>query len=601
MTLIPFDRQMDMFIENAPDGYFAPMLQLDTRPWYLEANPGAANSFTHLSQIAGDGKFRRNAGEYVKAMIRHCEEVYGDRIWGYFLLGGTTTEWFSDFDYETTHPTKEEAYKVWKNDREASLPSAKRLNRVDGTFLGADESDVVEARRFHAELIADLVLHFAKEAQSVLDHKKLLGLYFGYLFELGSPRLHNAGHLDYEKVFLSPHIDMISSPSSYGFRSQTDPSAFMVTQKTLYAHNKLYFLEFDHRTHTSPDRITEPIWDSSGNKLYDSANFPGSDSKCKNDTEALNLMYRDFALCQAAGASLWWFDMLDGWFRSEKMMAAVKHMLAINRRLSPLDKGSVAEIAVFTEGESMYHVRKQSNIASACLSGIRRTLAETGAPYDIYSICDIALPKIEHYRFLIFVNQYDIPDAVKSEIDRLRRPGKTILWLFAPNFAHKGEYSVENISKTVGMSVEMSEGSHGRAQYKGIGINPPGLGPYFSINDARAQPVALYEDSKTAIAHVDIDGCRVVYSGLYTLPSALLRDLARSGGVFVYSDDPRVYVYPNSAFLGVYNGADRDAVIRVKDAGTYRDLIGECNYTSENNILTLPKGEQRNFLLCPVK
>ena len=30
------DRQMDMFIENAPDAYFAPMLQIDPRDWYLK-------------------------------------------------------------------------------------------------------------------------------------------------------------------------------------------------------------------------------------------------------------------------------------------------------------------------------------------------------------------------------------------------------------------------------------------------------------------------------------------------------------------------------------------------------------------------------------
>lgn len=50
----PVDRQMDMFLENAPEGYFAPMIQLDTRPWYLQQHPEVPNSFTHLSQIACD-------------------------------------------------------------------------------------------------------------------------------------------------------------------------------------------------------------------------------------------------------------------------------------------------------------------------------------------------------------------------------------------------------------------------------------------------------------------------------------------------------------------------------------------------------------------
>ena len=37
------DRQMDMFLKNAPDAYFAPMIQIDTRDWYLEAHPDKPN------------------------------------------------------------------------------------------------------------------------------------------------------------------------------------------------------------------------------------------------------------------------------------------------------------------------------------------------------------------------------------------------------------------------------------------------------------------------------------------------------------------------------------------------------------------------------
>lgn len=87
------------------------------------------------------------------------------------------------------------------------------------------------ARKFHNELIADLILYFAHEAQEILHKNKLLGVYYGYLFELGGERLFSAGSLGYEKVFLSPDINMISSPSSYSCRGVFDPSAFMVTQK----------------------------------------------------------------------------------------------------------------------------------------------------------------------------------------------------------------------------------------------------------------------------------------------------------------------------------------------------------------------------------
>ena len=37
------DRQIELFIKNAPDDYFALMLQLDTRVWWLIENPECSN------------------------------------------------------------------------------------------------------------------------------------------------------------------------------------------------------------------------------------------------------------------------------------------------------------------------------------------------------------------------------------------------------------------------------------------------------------------------------------------------------------------------------------------------------------------------------
>ena len=420
----PIDRQMDMFLEHAPEGYFAPMFQIDTRPWYLEQHPELPNSFTHLAQIAGDEGFRKAAAAYLKAVIRHCEEKYGERIYGYFLLGGTTTEWFSDGDHEASHPTKEAAYRRWCGDETARLPEKALLDAAGGTFLAPEEAEVYRARRFHAELIADLILYLCAEVQSVLHHEKLLGLYYGYLFELGTPRLHDAGSLAYEKVFLSPDVDMISSPSSYAYRGLDDPTAFMVTWKTLDVHNKLYFNEFDHRTHTIPQHLAEPV-ENTDNLLW--LTFPGYEERCRSEQESVNLLYRDFLLCQSTGAVMWWFDMFDGWFRSEGMLRAIAAMMDIDRELQAVQRQSAAEIAVFAEGESMYRVRKASGAANG-LADIRRPLAQLGAPSDWYSIADILSPVTDGYKLYIFLNQYDMPEAIRTAVqEKCRRCGAAAL------------------------------------------------------------------------------------------------------------------------------------------------------------------------------
>ena len=597
----PIDRQMDMFLENAPEGFFAPMFQIDTRPWYLAEDPSRPNSFLRLSQIAGDPRFIRDTADYLRAVVTHCEEKYGERIWGYFLLGGTTTEWFSDFDYEAPHPLKEAAYRRYLGDENAVLPDQALLNREGGNFLGRDEEEVARFRRFHAKLISDLILSCASAARGVIGRSKLLGLYFGYLFELGTPRLHNAGHLDYERVFDSPDIDMISSPSSYGYRGQKDPSAFMVPQKTLDCRNKLYFLEFDHRTHTTPKTIDEPTYPESGNQLYNAKTFPGSEKACNTEAESLNLLYRDFVFCEANGAALWWFDMLDGWFRSEGMMNAIRHMMEIDRSLMDVDRRSAARVAVIAEGESMYRVRKSSPIAAACLYRMRPVLAQMGAPYDLYSVGDLDRACLSDYDFYIFLNAYDMTEETRRAIDKgCRRPGKTILWLYAPDYAGGGENCAARITAVTGIVVKEQSADPGSLIWEGQPV-AAAKAPHFVIDDPdpALRVSARFEDGSPAVAEKTVGGCRSIYAALYWLPSGLVRTLLDGSGVFLYSRDPSVYTYANRAFLGVYNASDGDAVVSVPgtENSAWEDRIGGEVFRSQNGKLLLPKRELRAYLL----
>lgn len=589
------DSQMDMFIQNAPDAYFAPMLQLDTRSWYLKERSEIPNSFTNLSQIACDEAWKKAASDYMKAAIRHIEEKYGDKVYGYFLLCGTTTEWFSDHDFEVPNEIKNNGYKIWRKDGTANLPSPEALEKKGGVFLGADENEVYLARKFHNELIADLILYFAHGAQEILHKNKLLGVYYGYLFELGGERLYNAGSLGYEKVFLSPDIDMISSPSSYYYRGLRDPSAFMVTQKTLYAHNKVYFLEFDHITHVAPEAVNDEPGENSANTKM--VKIPGSGNRCRTETESLNLMYRDFLLCMANGAAMWWFDMFDGWFRTNGMMNAVSKMIDIAQTLSQIPCKSAAQIAVFAEGESMYRARKSSNLATVCLSDIRRTLAECGAPYDLYSISDIALDCADNYQMYIFVNQYEISDKTRKYIDeKCRAAGKTVLWLYVPDYVSGGRTDVNRISEITGIKVSECNKPHGKLIYNETEYDYPLNAPYFSVNDDAALPLARFADGTAAAAEKNIGGFRSIYCSACNLPSELLRDIIGRCGIFLYSRNSWVYTYVNSVMTGAYNAAGAYAQIYLPEDGIYSELISGRDFICKNGIIELKKQNINAFL-----
>ncbi len=573
----PIDRQIELFVSSAPNSYFALMIQLDTRSWWLEQHPECPNSFTNLSQVIGYEKWREDARDYLVAVINHVEKKYGDLFYGYFMLCGTTTEWFSHFDYEEPHPLKETVYKEYYNDNSLQLPSLDELN-IDKMNSFVENENVVHFRRFHANLIADSILYFASAAQEVLQHKKLLGVYFGYLFELSGERLWNDGHLAYEKVFTSPLIDMISSPSAYDmYREETSTSAFMVTYDTLKDHNKLYYLEFDHITNLAPKEIEGVL-------------IPGGNSKCRDLLHSLNLMQRDFLMCASKGAALWWFDMFEGWFYSDEMMAAIKKMINIQTCLTAHQNESVAEILVIAEGESLFGVNKSSQINTNHLYLQRNGLNRMGAPYDCYSICDVDRIDISRYKLIIFLCSFDIENT--AFVDKLKESGKTVLWIYAPGYMNHGITGINNITN---INIEAFEGEEtevstpfGTHKYHFL---PK---PLFRINDD-VTVLGTYQNSENiAIGIKECDGFCSVYSAVGNLNGSILREIARKAGVHIYSQSDDMPVYISSLVKGVYSLDE--AEIFVED-GEYIDLFTDKIYTSQNGKLYIPKQEAASKLL----
>lgn len=575
------DKQIDMFIKNAPEGYFALMFQLDTRPWYMEAE-GCPDTFKCLSQMAGNEKWRREAAKYLKAIITHVEEKYGDRFYGYFLLCGTTTEWFSDRDYFAPHDLKLDSYRKYTGKNVDKLPTPEEICKpVEQVFYGKDDAEIVDYVKYHCEIIADAICYFAAEAQSVIKHKKLLGMYYGYLFELAHERVWNAGSLAYRRVYECPDIDMISSPSSYAFRKHIDPSAFMVTYDTLDMRDKLYYLEFDHITHLSPTHIENIL-------------IPGGDSKFASEKETMDVMRRDFALTTSKGAALWWFDMFEGWFYSDGMMNEVKKMIEIGEKLKSIKCENVSEIAVFASGEALYGVNKCSRINDALLCKQRKGLSYLGAPYDVFDTSDITKINLDRYKMLVFIDELCMKDEIRDFIENtVKKSGKTVVWSYAPDYFGNG---INGISNITGIKVENYTGDSCRAEYKGekFGFEVR-YNEMFTSNDGKV--LAVYENSDTpAVVKKDCGGFVSVYSAVGDMPSSLLKDIARDAGVFIYSDTTDL-VYVNSNIISVCSDTDGDVTVNMPKDGTLSEMFdgGDVEVKNGKFTLNMRRGEVKMF------
>ena len=590
----PIDRQIELFLSRAPEGYFALMVQLDTRPWYLAARKGCPDSFTCLSQVANDAAWRAAAGDYLEAVITHVEGRYGERFYGYFMLGGTTTEWFSHRDYAEAHPYKTAAFRRYLGDETAEIPDkAEREHCTHGSFRdGVADGRALAYWRFHHHSIADTILYFAARAQHVLHHRKLLGVYFGYLLELNGERLWNDGHLAYEDVFFSPDIDMISSPSSYEHRNVSGESAFMVPYDSLKLHKKLYYLEFDHITHVAPPDI-------------EGYAIPGYASQFQTEEETLEVMRRDYMLCLAKGAALWWFDMFDGWFRTARMMEEIGRMTALSRTLAGKDMSGVSEVAVFAEGESLYYVSKDEDLNTTLLGKQRRGLARMGAPYDLFSMGDFERVAHEKYKLYIFPDAFRLsPERRAAILTCCRAAGKSALFQFAPDYVQGDGVSVAAASRMAGMTLSpctpgaapltvdffAEDGGAVRVTYK---KTPATL---FAVTDPEAEPLATYPDGSVAMAHCRQGDAHAFFSATGDLPPEALRRVCRMAGVHLYSEANDVVV-ANRSLIGVYTAKDGETRLHVPQDGVYTDRFSGISYTAQDGWLCIPAPKNHAILL----
>ncbi len=582
----PIDRQIALFTENAPEAYFALMLQLDTRPWWLKKYTGYPDSFRKMAQMEADPRWRAAASAYMQAVLRHVEEKYGDRFYGYFLLAGTTTEWLSDNSFEDASPISEAAYKVWRKDPSALIP-AKECRETDEKIVFLDcckDENLIQYRKFGSWQRADTILYFAKKAQEILQHKKLLGLYFGYIFELDGSRLWNTGHLDYERVFLSEDIDMFSSPVSYAYRAQDCGSHQMLTSQTLAANNKLYFIEHDQTTCIVPDIIE--------------GQYFVHPNKVKTIEEDINLLRRDFLLAAASGCAMWWFDMFEGWFYNETLMNEITEMIRASKLLLSAGYRSVSEIAIIADPESMYFVNKNSGMNTILFGKQRGELSLIGAPYDIFSSCDVANMDTAQYKLFIFLDQFKANPAVDAFIAALKAAGKSLLFIYAYNILD-AEYNTAQMSRALGFNVTKNPCHEDTiCLCSGSSWKVCAPRPCFAVTEDITVLGRYQNSKKAAFGYKKEKNGLIAFSGLGTVSYTALTLLLKEAGVHQYTASGDAVIYANHAMLGIYHILESDTNLLLPHDDVFVDLFnGGQEYSSKGCRLVVPYARQRAKLL----
>jgi hypothetical protein len=625
------DRQMDLFLSNAPDTYFNIMLQLDTRDWYLKLHPEYSNSYWNLVEMAGVKQWREDTARFLQDMLNYFENKYGDKVYSYSLFCGSSTEWYTNSQGRgrpeaaiREHPVKEASFREFTGNSSAKLIPLEQLHKTShGVFRHpVNDAEALRYWRFHHQIIGDTIVYFAAKSQEVLHHKKLLGLFYGYLTQLDGKRLLEEGHLGYERVWACTDLDIIYAPAKYGKpRSFEGASGYLLTLDSLALHGKLMWQEIDHTTYVAPQTV------ENGRRI------PGSDSKLNDEFQTRMVLRREFALTRTKRTALWWFDFFGGYYYSEALMNEVANMIKVQERIKDVPMRSVAEIAVFGDVESMYYAQAFSSLATDLLVTPPDALARIGAPYDIFNFCDLDHENllIDQYKLIIFLNTFLISDEKKEFINKkVKANERTILWLYAPNYIQANGFSSEAIAHITDFGVNETnlENSEVIVKNGGLFAKLPAnvkyaftkvavaagsanstvapksaipVSPLFEIIDPKAEALGIYtQNSKVAFARKKLKNYTSVYSTVGNLTTDVYREIARAAGVHIYYEgkDP---VYINNRLIGIHMQTDTEHIIKLPNNTSCRfeELFdgAEINSSDGKFHILHAMGEMKMYLL----
>jgi hypothetical protein len=623
-----YDKYFASILATDPDAFFLPHIGITAPAWWQKAHPEELCEFS-------DGRkgpsslfsllWQQEMGDDLRKLISYLRQSpYADRIIGYTLFCGFTGEWqmwgtweaarddysaparlaFREF-LTKRYGTDSSLQKSW-NDPQVMLATAvvptEAQRSPTGTASLRDpetEQRCIDWYEFSSNMVADVLLYFAKVTREATNGESLVGTYYGYLSAHGY-RQTDSGHCATEKVFDSPYIDFLQAPPNYGFRKAGETSTFMSPMDSLRMRGKLWINEADNRTFLS----------------HKTAGFGRSDTLA----DTIGVFYREFAEVLTKRAAISYYDMAGGWYSHSDLLRSLGKANELSRQSLTGRSPFVPELCLLVDQNSFYYMRTTDVVGH--LAGENLFAApQSGVPFDYCLLSDMGQTWFPEYKLYVFLNAVNL-DAKAREmvVKKLKKNNATAIFLYAPGYFLDGKASLRNMQDLTGITLAVDEtGGTTQLQFKdgeplaaGIDVTKPvgtdlRFSPRFFAADAKATTIAsLAGTDKPGLVIKKNDGWIAIYSSSLRLPAALLRNLARQAGAHVYVESGDA-TYADNRYIGVHAATAGTKIIRlppgseslrVKDALTGQELSVEQG-TVRTVTLTLVRGETRILEMSP--
>ncbi len=617
------DATLQSVLTADPKALMLPRFGVSPPAWWYAQHPGDEMEYSDgkpspdgpAASMASEA-YRREGIMHLRALVRHCEEKFGESMLGYHPCGQHTGEWFYMRSWEDVHHGFEEAFRkgfaqwafgkyqsienlsqVWSlpglTEKDIRVPTiAERDSASHGLFRDPVlERFLIDFQEYQQVAMTDPLLQFAKAIKEETCGKKLVVLFYGYTFELsGIPKgPQNSGHMALARILGSPDIDIICSPISYGDRQLGGTGAFMAPVDSVRAAGKLWLNEDDTRTYLSKEgdpfgRVPSPegsIW----------------------------VHQRNFGQILPRRMACWYMDLMnEGWLNSMDLWRNIGDLHSAYQKVLNTPSKWNPEVAVVIDEKSFLSLAERWDITRLLCANFRLDLYRMSAPFRIHLLNDVMNGHLELPRVTFFIGCFRLSQEERSKLTAAAI-GKTQVWFYGSGYLSDEKASVANMLEVTGFNIsdQKAEGpgivsfekgcslAHGLEETK-YGLDIP-LKPRFSVIPGdRVSPLARFEDGSIAAAVQEKHGARQYYIGSLGCPARLLRNILRDSGVWVWMDSDDVVLASNE-FLSVTAATEGEKILTPPTGKKLVPLFGgEGLMPADGKLtLTMKAGETRQF------
>lgn len=503
------DDEMTKLLDAVPDAYVFLRIGLHPPLWWLEENqneivlfsdgshrPHVLRNETFTTKLPGmyslcSEKWRQDAGKALEETCLTLDKCwFADRIIGYFLAGGNTSEWHYGLEGQPGYWDLSKAFKTyyssylgekygtdeklraawrmenatiddpWIPDEEArafiyqieheifnpaervfptsEAPPAPRKDSTIGTFLNVEKYYAVfdYLRAWHCGT-ADSIIYFGDIIKRIAKDK-LVGGFYG---SMDSTIVNGGNAACTLRVLESGKVDLLAAPGVYQNRQPGGYTGQREVTDSFRLHNCIYFVEDDTRTHAE-------------NTYF--RNF--AETFCIEDT--INVLKRDFGRNLSEDLQSWWFDQLIGGGRYK--YPEVYELFGKQQQLAHLaysmGRTKKNEIALIYDEESTTLSSYQTSYETIVM--LRNLeLSRIGASADLYFHNDMKNPEMPSYKLYIFCNVFSLTDEEREAIHKkLRKDHAVAVWIYGSGVINpeaENRFAAENITKLTGIKMEM--------------------------------------------------------------------------------------------------------------------------------------------------